>query len=657
MVYKFQLSEQFIDQYKNKKVSWGPIGEFIFLRTYSRKIDEEDRNEKWWETVKRVVEGTFNIQKEHCARLRLPWKNPKAQRSAQIMYNKIFNFKFTPAGRGLWMMGTKFLEERNTSTPLFNCAAVSTHDIDVRGSFAFVWAFDSLMLGVGVGFDTRGAGKIVIKQPKENNGLVFQIPDSREGWTESLELLLDAFFYGKQLPKFEYDLIRPYGEPIKGFGGTASGPGPLKDMHQNIKKLLTKKIGEEIGSVDIVDIMDFIGACVVAGNVRRSALLGLGNYEDKDYLEMKDPKKYSKELKSHRWCTNNSIFAEVGKIDYNMVVNHLARNGEPGIVWVDNLKNFGRLNGEYLREETDILLVNPCGETTLESLECCNLCETYPSLHDSYEEYQETLKYAYLYAKTVTLIPTHWEEANAVMMKNRRIGISQTGIIDAFKKHGRRKMLEWSDNGYKYMRKLDKIYSNWFCIPRSKKITVVKPAGTTSQLAGVSPGIHYPHAEYYIRRVRIASNSPLLKSIKEAGYQVEPSLYGTDKTKENTVVVEFPVNEKNFSRRKEDVSIWEQVKNAVDYQRYWADNNVSITVSFKPEEKDDIVKVLEAYEDKLKAISFLPLSNHGYEQAPYEEITKEQYEKMISKLKPINFSNVVTLPEGEKFCDSDSCVL
>ena len=240
------------------------------MRTYSRKIEAENRNEYWWETVKRVVEGTYSIQKEHCTNLKLMWNNAKAQRSAQIMYDKIFNFKFLPPGRGLWMMGTDFVKQKG-SAALNNCAYVSTEDIDVRGSFAFTWTMDALMLGVGVGFDAKGAGKMTIKQPKPDG--IFVIPDSREGWVESLGVLLDAFFHGRPLPEFDYSAIRPYGAPIRGFGGTASGPDPLKKMHENIKALLTSRIGEKLTSTDIVDIINMISVCVVAGTAIVTALI------------------------------------------------------------------------------------------------------------------------------------------------------------------------------------------------------------------------------------------------------------------------------------------------------------------------------------------------------------------------------------------------
>lgn len=656
----FKLSETFLEQYKEQEPEWGPLGEVTFLRTYSRKVNEGtpmERNEAWWEAVRRIVEGTFNIQKEYVQSLKLPWNNDKAKRSAQKMYDKIFNFKFLPPGRGLWLMGTDFVKEKG-SAGLNNCGGVSTEDIATRGSFAFEWTMDALMMGVGIGFDTKGAGKLTIQEPKDNTGLTYNIPDDREGWVASLGMLLDAFFNGREKPKFEYHLIRPEGAPIKGFGGVASGPGPLRLLHERIDKLLTDRVGEKIKSTDIVDIMNMIGACVVAGNVRRSAEIALGEPDDVDFTTMKDYNKFPKEVQSHRWASNNSVFAEVGKTDYAKIADSIALNGEPGVIWLENIQKYGRLKDGETWADRNAVTVNPCGEQSLESGELCCLVETFPSRHESFDEYKETLKYAYLYGKTVTLVPTHWEETNAVLMKNRRIGTSQSGIIDAFVRHGRRTMLEWSDEAYNYLRALDKKYSDWLAIPQSIKITSVKPSGTVSLLPGVSPGIHYQHSEYYIRRMRIPSNSPLIPVLKDAGYPMEYNHYGeTEVEKKQTIVVSFPIYEENFAKRKDDVSIWEQMKNLVDYQSVWADNSVSITVTFKEHEAKELATVLESYEDQLKAVSFLPISEHGYAQAPYEEITKEEYEKMAKKITKPDFSKMTGALHalGSKYCDSDHC--
>ncbi|MFX0004734.1 MAG: ribonucleoside-triphosphate reductase, adenosylcobalamin-dependent [Promethearchaeota archaeon] len=640
----FKLDEEFLNNYKNKQPEWGPLGYITYKRTYARIIEKENRKEEFWETIRRVVEGCYSIQKEHCIKLSLPWDDEKAQKSARIMFEKIWNFKFIPPGRGLWMMGTEFIA-RHGSMSLNNCGFASTEDIDLKYSKAFEFVMDALMLGVGVGFDTKGAGKITIKKPKEDN-FDFQIPDSREGWVESLKLILEAYFMGKQVPIFDFSLIRPAGVPIRGFGGVASGPGPLKEMLEEIKNILQSRIGQKITSVDIVDIMNHIGKCVVAGNVRRSAEIALGDPTDMDFVLCKQDEKA---LYSHRWASNNSVFAVKG-LDYSFIANQIAVNGEPGVFWLENARNYGRMGDPPNFKDNKAAGVNPCGEQTLESFELCCLVETFPSRHETYEEYQDTLKYAYLYSKSVTIVNTHWQETNAVMLKNRRMGISQTGIIEAFVRHGRRRMLEWCSRAYNYLQELDEQYSGWLCIPRSIKITTVKPSGTVSLLPGVPPGIHYPHSEYYIRRIRLSKNSDLIEPIRNAGYKIEDDLYSP-----NTVVAEFPIHEKYFDRSKNEVSIWEQAENAAAYQKYWSDNQVSITITFKQEEADHIKHVLECYEDKLKSVSFLPIKEHGYKQAPYEQITKEQYAEMISKLNLFNLDETRDRAIGEKFCDSDRC--
>jgi adenosylcobalamin-dependent ribonucleoside-triphosphate reductase len=647
----FYLSDDFIKTYEHKKVDWSPIGEFTYLRTYARWIEGNKRRKaKWFECVRRVVEGCFDIQKKHCHINKVPWNNVKAQNSAKIMYDLIFRMKFLPPGRGLWMMGTEYVTKHG-SISLQNCSFVSTKNLlnDPVGPFKFL--MDVSMLGVGCGFDTIGRDKLIIKKPTYINEVAI-IPDSREGWVETLSILLSGFFIGTEIPKFDFSLIRQKGSPIKGFGGESSGPGPLIEMLEDIDKLLTKKIGLMLSSVDIIDICDMIGKCVVSGNVRRSALLALGDSNDIEFLKMKDYNLHPKECDSHRWASNNSIKAIVGQ-DYNSIAELIAKNGEPGVVWLDNMKKYGRMKDPENNLDYKVDGCNPCVEIGLENMELCNLCESFPSRHESYEEYQLTLKYAYLYAKTVTLVPTHYEQTNAVMLRNRRIGMSQSGIIDAFAKHGRKNILDWCDKGYSYLKELDAIYSDWLCIPKSIKISSVKPSGTVSILADVSPGIHYPHSEYYIRRVTISSDSPLVKIMKDAGYNIIKST--TDKT---AMLVEFPIHTKYFVKGKNDVTMWEQLLNAADYQKFWSDNQVSITVTFKKEEARDIANALSIFDSKLKGVSMLPLKDHGYKHPPYEEITADQFEEMASKIKQPDYS-LLTSGEaiGEKYCDSDKCTI
>jgi intein/homing endonuclease len=310
---------------------------------------------------------------------------------------------------------------------------------------------------------------------------------------------------------------------------------------------------------------------------------------------------------------------------------------------VDGVHRFGA-NG---------ITVHNCGEQSLESFELCNLVETYPAHHEDLEDYRRTLKMSYLYAKTVTLVPTHDHRANLVMQRNRRIGCSMSGIAQARQKLGHRKFLDWCDGGYAYIQDLDRLYSEWLGIPMSKKTTSVKPSGTVSLLSGATPGIHFPHSEFYIRRVRIANTSPLIQAALDAGYNVEADVVADD-----TSVVEFPVHEKNFDRSKADVSIWEQFSLAVAMQRHWADNQVSVTVTFKKSEVPDISRCLEAHEDQLKSISMMPLSEHGYVQAPYETIDEDTYNRLAANIKPLNFgADVAThdISAEDKFCSGDSC--
>ena len=647
---RFKLSDTFIDQYRDREVPWGPLGYVTFKRTYARRLSEFDEEatgtEEWHQTCRRVIEGMFDMQKQHVYKLGLEWNDQKAQRTAKDAFDRLFNLKWTPPGRGLWMMGTKFVNTR-TAAGLFNCAFRSTRELNTKGGYLFAWMMDALMLGIGVGFDTLGANTLTVQEPEFTNDKHL-IADSREGWVDSVQILLNGYLFGAKVPKFDYSAIRPYGAPIHGFGGTSSGSGPLEELHKDLTELYTARVGEEITSVDIVDTENLIGRCVVAGNVRRSAALALGNHEDLEYLKMKND---SEKLAHHRWGSNNSFHALVGQ-DYTWHAEQSQKNGEPGYIWLDNARTRGRFADPPRDDDKNVMGFNPCVEQQLEDAELCCLVETFPAKHETYEDYLETLKIAYLYGKTVTLANTHWAETNAKMLKNRRIGLSQSGVVQAFNKFGRRELLQWCDNAYEHVKELDAEYSDWLCIPKSVRMTSIKPSGTVSLLNGSTPGIHYPEDEYYIRRIRFAADSDMLPALKEAGYKIEPDHYSP-----NTMCVEFPVHEEHFVKGKREITMWEQLEIAAQYQHYWADNSVSITVTFKPEEAADIKTALEMYETRLKAVSFLRYEETGYVQAPYEPITREEYEQMSKGITPVQRFSTEEGGAGTKFCDSDHCEL
>ena len=641
----FKLRDNFLNYYKSKEPDWGPIGYLIYKRTYSRYLHQEDRKEEFWETVRRVVEGCFSIQKGHLERLGVPWDETKAKNDAEGMYDAIWNFKFTPPGRGFWIMGTEFIAEQG-SMALNNCGFISTADIDETKTEPFEFLMYALMVGVGMGFDVKGAGKIKILEPKDGSE-THVIKDSREGWVQSVKLILQSYFNGDTKPEFDFSEIRPRGTPLKRFGGLASGPKPLQQALENIQEILDNRIGEKITSLNILDIMNAIGTCVVAGGIRRSAEIALGDSSDEEFIAAKEN---DEKLNTYRWMSNNSIIVEEAGYDYTRISHHVSNNGEPGIFWIKNAREYARMKDKPTYRDQNASGTNPCGEQTLESHELCCLAEVFPSRIVDWEEFRQMLRYAYIYAKTVTLINTVDKKANLKMLSNRRIGISQTGVIDAFVKHGKHVMRDWCERGYEFLQKFDKEWSRQFSVPESIKLTTVKPSGTVSLLAGVSHGIHFPHSKYYIRRVRVREDSQLVELVRKAGYNVVEDEYA-----KNTVVLEFPIKKKYFERGKKDVTIWEQVENAAMYQKYWSDNQVSITVTFKEEEVGDIARLLESYEDQLKSISLMPFRKQVYKLAPYEEITKKEYESLIKDIKSLSLREMREMPEGQEFCDGEEC--
>lgn len=788
----FKLSDNFIEKYKDKKPPFGynGLGELVYVRTYSR-IKKDGKNEQWWETIRRVVEGIYNIQKEHIDHGNLGWNAMKAQKSAQEMYDLIFNIKFLPSGRALWALGSDVITEKKLSEALYNCTFVSTENLKDDVSMPFKYAMDMLMCGVGVGFDVRGAKTVTIKKRSEKTE-EYIIPDTREGWVDSVGKVILSFF-GQPTPILDYSIIRPEGSPIKTFGGVASGSKPLEELHQSIIDILSSHEGKEISQRIIVDIFNLIGKAVIAGNVRRSAEIALG-FNDEEFLNLKNYN-INKERESFGWASNNSVIADVG-MDYSEITERIRDNAEPGLTWLSNAQQYGRmtenehnntdfrimgfnpcfsyeslllteggykeigsLDGKteniidadgniqkakifksgtrdtitlYLSNKQKIVctpdhilktldgdfeasntvgkqlypyfkdkklnsedtkhfletspyvesiknngvidvydfsipnlhwgvingfVVHNCGEIGLESSELCNLVEIFPYRNESKEVFLRTLKYAYLFAKSITLIETSWVESNRVMMRNRRLGISVTGIAQFIGNRGVNELKDWLEAGYNTVKNYDNIYSEWFAIPKSIKLTTTKPSGTLSLLGGATPGLHYPESTYYIRRVRLANNSPLINVLKKAKYKIEPAIGQED----STVVIEFPVFVGENVRTLESVSMWEQLAQAAFMQKYWSDNAVSVTVSFDPEtEGRDLERALDFYQYQLKGVSFLPkLKNGSYAQMPYEKIDKETYEEMVSKLKTLNFSYMQESEESEveKYCSNDGCSL
>lgn len=654
---QFRLRDSFVSRYKNVAAPFGfnGLGEIVYLRTYSRPISDKGtkRNERWYETVERVVNGTYNLQKRWIQERGLSWDDEKGQDSAQEMYDRMFHMKFLPPGRGLWAMGSPITEERGLYAALNNCAFVSTVNLKEDLSEPFKFLMDASMLGVGVGFDTAGAKSIMVRSPDRRRGIEpYHIPDSREGWVDSVGMLIDSYFTGSPEVRFEYDLIRKKGELINGFGGLSSGPEPLRDAHESMREILEKNIGSPVTSRTIVDIQNLIGKCVVAGNVRRTAEIAFGDPNDEEFLDLKNYKEKNPEREEYGWASNNSVFAKLG-MDYGEIERRILINGEPGIAWLENMRAYGRMKEGKNFKDHRVAGGNPCLEQSLESYELCCLVETFPFRHKSLEDFVRTQKFSYLYAKTVTLGETHWPQTNRVLLRNRRIGNSMSGIVQFITERGLDELINWSEEAYKTIQRYDDVYSDWLTIPKSIKTTSIKPSGSVSLLAGATPGMHYPESEYYIRRVTLAKDSPLIKPLKDAGYVIEDAKYDP-----SSALVQFPVHVGRGIRSAKEVSMWEQLSLAAFLQEHWADNQVSCTVTFNPEtEGKQIANSLNYFQYKLKGISFLPRTKNGvYEQMIYEAISSEQYKEINSKLKPIDFNNMGLSEKAiEKFCDGAAC--
>lgn len=667
-MFSFRLPAGFISSFADKPVDWGfpvapgvSLGEITFIRTYSR-VKPDGSKEKWYEVCERVTNGTYSIQKDHCLANRLPWDEGQAIESAKEFFTRLFELKFTPPGRGLWMMGSPMVMEQRNSAALQNCAFISTGDFEPNNpAEPMAWVMEASMLGVGVGLDTAmGKAGLVVCSPV-GEAVHTVIPDTREGWVESTSALINSFLVpGSHPVTFDYSLIRPAGTPIKTFGGTAAGPEPLIKLHTMLTAIFAKAEGTSVGTEMVADIANLIGVCVVAGNVRRSAEILLGEADDEVFRNLKNTEKFPErnsfdpDRPGWSWMSNNSIFATVG-MDYRTIEKQIADNGEPGLVWMDVARSMARAGTP---DNRDVLTVgvNPCGEQIMESGEMCTLVETYLPRHESLEDFQRTLKFAYLYGKTITLMGTHWEKTNAIMQRNRRIGTSISGIAEFADNHGLPTTRDWMDAGYNTIQHWDNIYSRWLCVRESVRTTTVKPSGTVSILAGVTPGVHWGVAgQHFLRTIRFSELDPMVKILEAAGYRVEDDVVSA-----GTKVVFFPVLS-NQKRAERDVSIFEKAHLASVAQTYWSDNSVSVTVSFDPEtEAQHIATVLHMHEGTLKSISFLPSGNHVYPQMPYTALDAEAYAGEVSELQPVDLSSVYSGGEaldaaGETGCTTDAC--
>ena len=619
-----RLNESYITKISDDvKTPWGVLGYITYKRTYARNINDSDETEEFRDSILRVLDAS---QKQ----LNINFTNEELKKA----YYYLMSLKCSVAGRFLWQLGTKTVENLGTMS-LQNCAFVKI-DEPIK---PFTWIFDVLMLGTGVGFNIQYEN--ISKLPplldvdinitrKDTKDADFIVPDSREGWVSLLENILESYFYKGRSFTYSTILIRTAGSKIKGFGGTASGPEDLVKGLVNIQLILQKKKGQKLSSVDCLDIINIIATIVVAGNVRRSALVSLGDYDDIEYLKAKNWS--SGNIPNWRCMSNNSVVCtDTSKLPEEFWDGYNGTSEPYGLINLELSRKLGRLKNGEIYKDPDVQGYNPCCEISLNNFETCCLSEIYLSNVNSYDELKDLTTIIYRICKHSLLLKCHHLDTNNIIHKNSRIGIGITGYMQSTDEQK-----SWLDPLYEFIREYDVEYSNKLNIPTSIKLTTVKPSGTLSLLAGVTSGCHPAIYQYFIRRIRISSDNSLIKLCQSKGYKTEYQKNFDGSEDKKTMVVEFPCSYPSDSIFAKDMTAIDQLETVKHLQTVWSDNSVSCTIYYRLHELDDIKKWLNNnYTNSVKTCSFLLHNDHGFVQAPFEEITKEYYDELVSKVEPI----------------------
>lgn len=650
------IKDDFVSKYKHNSSPMGQLGNFVYYRTYSRFLMEQGRREYWWETVRRAVEYNTSIV-------------PTSKEEAEKLYDNVFNLRQFLSGRTFWVGNTNVSKQYPMSN--FNCAFQKIDSFQ-----AFTDLFYLLMIGSGVGVrvlreDVNKIPKLrtnyklihkdYVEKPKmlreDSTSLVFYnntsaeivIGDSKEGWVQALEHFLNLVgrsqYRNINTIIIDYSHVRPKGERLRTFGGTASGHESLKNMFYKIdkvikrKSLLLEKDNIKLAPIDCLDIANIIGENVVVGGVRRTAEMVIIDANDEECIEAKsnlykqEDGKWSvnKDL-IHRQMSNNSIYytkkPSRERLKWN--IEKMRYSGEPGWINAEAAeKRRPNMNG-----------VNPCGEILLDSQGLCNLTTVnvfaFVKENGSLDE-KALLEAQRLSARAgyrMTCVELELPDWDRVQQRDKLIGCSLTGWQDMINATSFTKEQE-----SELLRKLKKAakdaaleYAKELGQNEPLLVTTIKPEGTLSQLPTVSSGVHYSHSPYFIRRVRISSDDPLVKVCEELGYPVVPEV-GQSIENCTTKVVEFPVKAPE-GKTKYEVSAIEQLENYKMFMENYVEHNCSITVHVRNHEWEEVEQWVWDNWDSVVAVSFLPLDDSFYELLPYEAINKEEYEKRVKEMKP-----------------------
>lgn len=624
-----KLAEESAQYFKNN-----PLGEFVYLRTYAQWMPEEQRRETWIETVDRYLA----FMKENLGDA-LTKKEYNELRAA------ILNQEVMPSMRLTQFAGKA---ARRCNSCAYNCSYIAPTGLRDFGEIMYL-----SMNGVGVGFsvESKHIQQLPQIQPQTGETLdTFTVPDSKEGWADALVHGLETWFAGKDV-SFDYSELRPAGARLATMGGKSSGPEPLQQLLDFARDRILSRQGRRLTNLDAHDIICKIGECVVAGGVRRSAMISLSDLDDE---HMRDAKKGQFFLtEPQRSIANNSAVYEEQPSNEAFLEEWLAliqsQSGERGIFNRGNIadqlperrrehfKKKGYVVGDIMRGPVG---TNPCGEIILDSKQFCNLTEVVARADDTEADLVRKTRLATIlgtYQSSLTKFNYLSKEWKKNCEKERLLGVSITGQWDcpAVRNDETLKKMQ------KESRKINQKYAKRFNINESNAITCVKPSGTVSQAINSASGMHPRHAPYYIRRVRISATDSLFKMLKDQGVPYYPEVGQTEENA-NTFVLEFPVASPKNATFRDDLSAIDQLEHWKLVKKNFTDHNPSTTISVGADEWIDVAKWITDNWELIGGLSFLPRFDHVYRLAPYEEITKEQYEKMKKRFEHVDYSKIVT---------------
>jgi ribonucleoside-triphosphate reductase len=624
------LNPSFVEKYRSQVPPWGEAGYVTYKRTYARHLDDDQTGprEEFWQTLTRCIDGLLHIG------------GPFTQEEAETLFDDCFNLRGMLSGRHLWQLGTRTVDKLGGDS-LQAC----WHIVVNEPIHPFTFAFDKLMLGGGVGFNIQREN--VYELPKiQHDPIIERVPsfdcdfivtDNREGWVELIRKILASFFGSGRAVYYNTDCIRERGKPIKSFGGVASGSEELVKGIKLIVKILRNRYGSKLQPIDCLDIMNIIGMIVVSGNVRRSAEIGCGDPDDIDFINAKNW--HIQTVPPWRQQSNNTVItAFMNLVHPDFWEGYYGRGEALGLWNPHTCRNYGRLfDGFIPGVDRRVKGPNPCGEITLESDEACNLAELYlPNIRDA-GELRRVSGLLLKAQKTISVLPFLHDRTNEVVRRNHRIGLGITGWYAAH--HLRRN--EILDSTYGFLKEEDVRTSKLLNTGLSIKLTTAKPSGTASLLPRRIPaGINAGYSPYHIRRIGFAASDPLVDALRSRGYKVEPKLNIDGSHDFNQMLVSFPIGYGTDVICDKDVTAIEQLDNQKRIQTWWADNSVSATIQYEPHEVEDIQNYLDQhYHDEIKSVSFC-MHQHGFLQAPLEEITREEYLEYSAKVTPlIQFEN------------------